>query len=164
MSEEFDRWWREIGSGISPLSQHDMEQHAERVASMAWERCEYRESMLRGEIDRLRADLAKRTEWRDRLAARVAELEAKADPLAEMWRELEAYQPTADRDGHGKSWARMCRERTEEAAEAAWNAAVTWLAAMAASKAALKAATAADAARFAADAVSAIRRAKEVQS
>lgn len=65
MSEDFDRWWREIGSGISPLSQHDMEQHAERVASMAWERCEYRESMLRGEIDRIRADLAKAIEERD---------------------------------------------------------------------------------------------------
>ena len=41
---------------------------------MAWERCEYRESMLRGEIDRLRADLAQRTAERDAEAATVASL------------------------------------------------------------------------------------------
>ncbi len=56
---------------------------------------------------------------RDALAAEVAALKAKADPLAEMWRELEEYQPMADANGHGESWARMCRERTEAAAEIA---------------------------------------------
>ena len=92
---------------------------------------------LRGiisERDRLRADLAHRTaerdqydelcaelrrdcialrSERDRLAAEVADLKAQSDPLAEMWRELSSYQPIADRDGHGESWRRMCRERTE---------------------------------------------------
>jgi hypothetical protein len=43
--------------------------------------------------------------------------------LAEMWANLEAYQPTADRRGYGAEWRRMCTERTEEAAmEAAWAA------------------------------------------
>ena len=56
-----------------------------------------------------------------RLRAEVAALRAQADPLAEMWRELEAYQPFANRDGHGESWRVMCEERTEEAA---WSAAL----------------------------------------
>jgi hypothetical protein len=71
---------------------------------------------------------------RDALAAQLAALKAH-DPLAEMWRELSEYQPMADRDGHGESWAKMCRERTTlaawaaasdadaAAAEAAWDAA-----------------------------------------
>jgi hypothetical protein len=54
---------------------------------------------------------------RDALAAEVAAL--KADPLAEMWRELAEYQPMADRDGHGESWRIMCELRTEEAASSA---------------------------------------------
>ena len=41
----------------------------------------------------------------------------------EMWAALEAYQPYADAAGHGKSWKRMTTERTEAAADAAWNAA-----------------------------------------
>jgi len=39
-----------------------------------------------------------------------------SDKTAEMWAAFEAYQPTADKDGHGKSWRVMCRERTEDAA------------------------------------------------
>jgi hypothetical protein len=35
--------------------------------------------------------------------------------LDEMWAALEAYQPTANADGHGESWRVMCRERTTEA-------------------------------------------------
>jgi hypothetical protein len=52
------------------------------------------------------------------LLAENAALKAK-DPLAEMWRELEAYQPQANADGHGESWRIMCKERTEDAAEIA---------------------------------------------
>jgi hypothetical protein len=54
----------------------------------------------------------------ERLRAEVAALKA-CDPLTEMWAALEEYQPFADRDGHGESWARMCSERTREAARAA---------------------------------------------
>ncbi len=43
--------------------------------------------------------------------------------LTDMWAALEAYQPIADKKGHGKSWKRMTTERTEAAADAAWNAA-----------------------------------------
>ncbi len=105
------------------------------------------------EIKELRADLAQRTAERDALAAEVAALKAH-DPLAEMWRELEAYQEQADRDGHGESWRRMCSERTEAAALAASRVA-TWVAARAAGYAARSFA------RDAACAVAEIRRAKE---
>jgi len=36
---------------------------------------------------------------------------------------LAAYQPQADVAGHGESWARMCNERTADAADAAYDAA-----------------------------------------
>jgi hypothetical protein len=52
------------------------------------------------------------------LEAELAALKAN-DPLAEMWRELEAYQPMADADGYGEAWAKMCSERTAPAAERA---------------------------------------------
>jgi len=98
------------------------------------------------------------------LRAELSALKAH-DPLAEMWRELAEYQPQADRDGHGESWARMCSERTAAAARsAAWYAAD---AASSAADAADAASSAADAARDvkgdAACAVAEIRRAKEVQ-
>ena len=108
----------------------------------------------------LERDLAQRTAERDALAAEVAALK-KNDPLAEMWRELEAYLPRANANGHGRSWKRMCSERTEEAArEESFNVAA--------------AAAARDAAAWAADAMSAkqaransakdaIRRAKEAK-
>ena len=60
-------------------------------------------------------------EWMEEVAAALralldenAALKAN-DPLAEMWRELAEYQPQADRDGHGESWAKMCQERTANA-------------------------------------------------
>jgi len=57
------------------------------------------------------------------LEAQNAALKAH-DPLAEMWREFAEYQPQADRDGHGESWAKMCSERTQAAAcNARWAAA-----------------------------------------
>ena len=33
----FYEWWYETGSGIAPLPNHDHEEHAERVARVAWE-------------------------------------------------------------------------------------------------------------------------------
>ena len=57
-----------------------------------------------------------------RLRAELAALKAN-DPLAEMWRELESYQPQADADGHGESWRRMCAARTKQAARDAGSAA-----------------------------------------
>jgi hypothetical protein len=43
--------------------------------------------------------------------------------LNEMWEALAAYQPKADAEGHGKTWATMCKEKTSGAARAAWSAA-----------------------------------------
>jgi hypothetical protein len=44
--------------------------------------------------------------------------------LNEMWAALAAYQPKADAEGHGETWATMCKEKTSDAAEAAaWDAA-----------------------------------------
>lgn len=34
------------------------------------------------------------------------------EAFKEMWEALAAYQPQADKDGHGKSWAKMCRKKT----------------------------------------------------
>jgi hypothetical protein len=34
-----------------------------------------------------------------------------------MWEALEEYQEQANYDGHGKSWARMCKDRTEYASD-----------------------------------------------
>jgi hypothetical protein len=45
--------------------------------------------------------------------------------LNKMWAALAAYQPQADAAGHGKSWARMCSERTAASADAAADAAAT---------------------------------------
>jgi hypothetical protein len=93
------------------------------------------------------------------LAAEVAALKPN-DPLAEMWRELEAYQEQANRDGHGESWRRMCEERTQAAACNAAHAArefsreSAWSASYAVREAAQMSATAA---------IAAIRRAKEGQ-
>jgi hypothetical protein len=104
----------------------------------------------------------------DALKAELAALKAH-DPLAEMWRELEAYRPMADRDGHGESWAKMCEDRTNASAWNAANAAAKPFAANAAGHAAfavsrsqLKATKrlADEAAKLAIDA---IRRAKEAK-
>jgi hypothetical protein len=102
------------------------------------------------------------------LEAEVAALK-KADPLAEMWRELSEYQPQADRDGHGESWAKMCSERTEEAAWAAYMArqgsshvrAAAYCVWQQAQRDATARRLSKDAVRLAADALAAIRRAKE---
>jgi hypothetical protein len=95
------------------------------------------------------------------LEAEVAALK-KADPLAEMWRELAEYQPQAYANGYGMCWMRMCEERTRSAAADAANPRVN---SSAAARAAAKAAAGAaayfeEAMKSAADAVAAIRRAK----
>lgn len=43
--------------------------------------------------------------------------------LNEMWKALSAYQHIADTKGYGESWKKMCIEKTEESARAAWAAA-----------------------------------------
>ena len=127
-----------------PLTQREMAQFITLAALPTLERA----------LERLR--------W---LEAELAALKAQSDPLAEMWRELAEYQPQADADGHGKSWKRMCSERTQAAA--AWYAAefvpgaAARDAAAAAGAAAWYAAT--EAAICAQRAIAAIRRAKEVQ-
>jgi prefoldin subunit 5 len=127
----------------------------------------------------------RRGEMVDALTAENASLKANG-PLAEMWRELESYQPIADRDGHGESWRRMCEERTGGAAASAWASAssASWASAAAAAASAWAAASWASwassaswasveartaawyASRYAASAagaIAAIRRAKEVK-
>lgn len=137
---------------------------------------------LRADLAAAKADLILTQVRGKRFRAEVAALKAKPDPLAEMWRELAEYQPQADKDGHGESWARMCSERTDHSARAAARAAARYAAQYAAWDAALDAARAAaragemraveeacwDAGRAAAvdaksarDAIAAIRRAKE---
>jgi len=69
--------------------------------------------------------------------------------LNEMWAALAAYQPKADAEGHGDTWATMCRGRTSGAARAAWSAADAYAKATASAEAAV----AAKAAGAAADAV-----------
>ncbi len=42
MSEaSFKRWWRDEGSGMIPCANHDMEEHARRIAEIAWSNGEY---------------------------------------------------------------------------------------------------------------------------
>ena len=43
--------------------------------------------------------------------------------IEEMWKRLATYQPHANKRGYGKAWAKMCKERTEEAARVAERAA-----------------------------------------
>ena len=47
--------------------------------------------------------------------------------MEEMWERLAAHQPIANERGYGPAWARMCEERTQDAAWAA--AAAAWAAA-----------------------------------
>ena len=46
--------------------------------------------------------------------------------LDEMWDALATYQSIADDDGHGDTWAEMCRLRTVEACRAAKYAAAKY--------------------------------------
>ena len=72
--------------------------------------------------------------------------------IEEMWIRLTAHQPFADQRGYGPEWAKMCAERTPDAAqEAAWAAsdAAAW-ALVARAEEAARAAWAQEAARAAA--------------
>jgi hypothetical protein len=120
----------------------------------------------RADCERISA--VKRLRW---LEAQNAALKPQADPLAEMWRELSEYQTQADRDGHGESWRRMCEERTEEAAQAAYQerqasshvSAAAYGAWWAAQRDAAARRLSKEAVEWAANAIDAIRRAKEVK-
>lgn len=35
-TDDFKKWWHEVGSGLKPLPGHDHEQHAARIAELAW--------------------------------------------------------------------------------------------------------------------------------
>lgn len=39
--------------------------------------------------------------------------------LTQMWEALASHQPVANEKGYGKAWAKMCKKRTVEAANAA---------------------------------------------
>lgn len=81
--------------------------------------------------------------------------------LEEMWARLAQHQPYADKHGYGTAWARMCAERTEDAALAA-RAAAGWAAGWAAAaKAAWAARAEAKAEAEADEAVRWIKRAEE---
>lgn len=41
MNLAFDAWWREEGSALAPLPGEDQEQHARRIAEIAWGNGEY---------------------------------------------------------------------------------------------------------------------------
>jgi hypothetical protein len=43
--------------------------------------------------------------------------------IDQMWEKFAEHQPFADERGYGEAWRRMCEERTEEAADAAFSAA-----------------------------------------
>jgi hypothetical protein len=116
---------------------------------------------LKARLDTAWGDNATNDRITDQLRAEVAALKAN-DPLAEMWAALAEYQPLADRDGHGESWAKMCSERTEEAAERAWWASRRVLARDEA-RVAARSAGAAASLHSALDAIDAIRRAKDGQ-
>ena len=78
--------------------------------------------------------------------------------IDQMWERLAQHQPFADARGYGSEWARMCRERTPEAAKTAAEAA--WAAAAAAWAEAAEARAAAAEARAAAEAVEWIEEAE----
>jgi phosphopantothenate synthetase len=105
---EIDRLRADLiaAQGYRAAAEEIAKRRGEMVDALIAERDEAREQLRLANIDQFNSE------------AEVAALKAH-DPLAEMWRELEEYQPFANRDGHGESWARMCEERTEDAAERA---------------------------------------------
>jgi hypothetical protein len=61
VSDRFDRWWYDEGSGMTPADPSDIETHTRRVAEIAWSNGEYVASERHeAEIARLRVirDLA----------------------------------------------------------------------------------------------------------
>ncbi len=116
-------------------------------------------SRLNAELAQLDAEIAEANAERVALRAENAALKAN-DPLAEMWRELEAYQEQADKNGHGETWRTMCHGRTLDVAKVANSAAWRMKPFSAEAKAAIRAADAMEATQ---DAVDWIRRAKEAR-
>ena len=47
--ERFEKWWNEEGSGMRPIDNHDHEEHAHRIARIAWENGAYVERETREE-------------------------------------------------------------------------------------------------------------------
>jgi len=47
--ERFEKWWDEEGSGMRPIDNHDHEEHAHRIARIAWQNGAYVESETRKE-------------------------------------------------------------------------------------------------------------------
>jgi hypothetical protein len=78
-----------------------------------------------------------------------------SDKLTEMWTAFEAHEPDAS---YADEWATMCRERTQEAARAAFWAAPEESAAAWAAGWARWAVDAAKADRYAQDAIDALKR------
>ena len=77
--------------------------------------------------------------------------------IDQMWERLAQHQPFADQRGYGEAWARMCEEKTPEAA---WAAEAAALAADADADAAWAAAAVAAAVRAAKTAVEWIEKAQ----
>ncbi len=43
MESDYEKWWREEGSGMPPLPGEDAETHVKRIASIAWSNGAYKE-------------------------------------------------------------------------------------------------------------------------
>jgi hypothetical protein len=151
----------------APLTEREMNQFVMLAALPTLERALERLRWLEAEVVSL---TAQRDEaFKSAINAALRADDHNADPLAEMWRELSEYQPMADADGHGESWARMCQARTEEAASEAYRArqasshvaAAAYGALWAEQRDAAVRRLSKEAVAWAADAVVAIRRAKE---
>jgi hypothetical protein len=115
--------------------------------------------------DAMPDDMRNSKAWKELLplaagTGRTKEKERLQILLDHMWEVvLPHLQPLADSHGFGTEWARMCSERTQEAADAAYAADADAYAAVAAARAADAAADAADAAADAARAAARAARA-----
>lgn len=78
--------------------------------------------------------------------------------LPKMWEALANHQPLADTYSYGPAWARMCAEKTKEAAAAASAAAVAVSAANA------NAAAAADVASYVAQVIECVSKANDAST
>jgi hypothetical protein len=147
----------------APLTQREMNQFITLAALPTLERALERLRWLEAEVVSLKAQ--RDEAFRGAINAALRADDHNADPLAEMWRELESYQPQADKDGHGESWQRMCEERTANAAWDAYHSAPsgTKSSGLWSSRAAADAARAANFGNHAKDALAQIRRAKEAK-
>ncbi len=166
-----------------PLTQREMNQFVTLAALPTLERALARLRWLEAEVAALKAQ--RDEAFKSAINAALRADDHNADPLAEMWRELSEYQPMADADGYGEAWAKMCSERTQDAAmrasAAACNAggikareathladsfafsARPWAAGKAALRAAWAIESALSASRSSVRSIDALRRAKEAK-